>query len=652
MPVMKLLVQSDDKTLLASKKSVGCEAAGLGAIRTAIATATGLAGADFILTYLDSDFGEYVDLDDFSQIGSQAHARIKLVRSKSAAGSALQTTRSDIPTRDEETAAAEQAAAAHTSADQAAAAQASADQAAAAQAAQEKAVAAEAVAAEKEAGDVGDGTKKTAKSPLGGRMDQPSLKRPRTEGEDGQTLSQQQQQQQQQQHYGHRQPYSHAPGHNTTGLNEGSWYTDEHHRFLQAIELVGRAWKQVAEHVKTRSSTQCRTHAQKWARKNQLQQQFPKQSQLLLADGGTLYCNGKVGDAIPKSRSTSTMKDEDDATITDTMKKKVRTFWASGFYGVHANNKRWDARIYYDGKQRNLGAFDTKQEAALAYDRGARECGEEKWLNYESIAAAEEAAAHAQASHTLIMCAGLKQSKPSLPSGFYGVSACSNGERWTAKINYNRKKHSLGSFDTKQEAALAYDREARQCGEVKLLNYESIKAAEEAAVQAQAGHTLVHGPKQRKRKPRPVSGFYGVRARNKQWISEIWYESRMQHLGTFDTKLEAALAYDRKAKQCGKDKPTNYESIVAAEEEEEAAPSATAVPTAPVDRAPVAPATDPAAPSLVHIAPHTADCDHSSTSDDAIEQQFKAAAAAGAAAGVAEAAAQAQAEYEHKRRQA
>jgi hypothetical protein len=62
---------------------------------------------------------------------------------------------------------------------------------------------------------------------------------------------------------------------------------------------------------------------------------------------------------------------------------------------VRANKKRWAAQISYDSKQHNIGTFDTKQEAALAYDRAARQCGKNKSLNYESIEAAEEAAAAA-----------------------------------------------------------------------------------------------------------------------------------------------------------------------------------------------------------------------------------------------------------------
>jgi hypothetical protein len=64
-----------------------------------------------------------------------------------------------------------------------------------------------------------------------------------------------------------------------------------------------------------------------------------------------------------------------------------------------------------------------------------------------------------------------KGPKPRPSSGYYGVSA--DQKRWKAQIGYGGKKHNLGRFDAKQEAALAYDREARQCGKDKLLNYES-----------------------------------------------------------------------------------------------------------------------------------------------------------------------------------
>jgi hypothetical protein len=236
----------------------------------------------------------------------------------------------------------------------------------------------------------------------------------------------------------------------------------------------------------------------------------------------------------------------------------------SGYYGVYASWKRWKAQITYGGEKRNLGTFDTKQDAALAYDRAARECEEVKPLNYESIKAGEEAAAEAQASH--IRARQPPQPKPRPPSGYYGVYA--NGKRWRAEIAYGGKQHGLGYFDTKQEAALAYDRAARECGEEKPLNFDSIEAGDGAAEEAQAKYTLTQnlfsGPPQPK--PRPPSGYYGVYAIRKRWKAEIYYGGEKHYLGTFATKQEAALAYDRAARECGEENPLNYDSIKAAEE--------------------------------------------------------------------------------------
>jgi len=44
----------------------------------------------------------------------------------------------------------------------------------------------------------------------------------------------------------------------------GRWTMDEHFRFLEALQRFGKEWKRVQQHVCTRSSTQARSHAQKF----------------------------------------------------------------------------------------------------------------------------------------------------------------------------------------------------------------------------------------------------------------------------------------------------------------------------------------------------------------------------------------------------
>lgn len=44
----------------------------------------------------------------------------------------------------------------------------------------------------------------------------------------------------------------------------GRWKVDEHQRFVEAIIKFGNDWKQVQKYVRTRSSTQARSHAQKF----------------------------------------------------------------------------------------------------------------------------------------------------------------------------------------------------------------------------------------------------------------------------------------------------------------------------------------------------------------------------------------------------
>lgn len=50
----------------------------------------------------------------------------------------------------------------------------------------------------------------------------------------------------------------------SAGMNGGRWTEQEHQSFLAGLRLYGREWKKVASKIKTRTSAQIRSHAQKY----------------------------------------------------------------------------------------------------------------------------------------------------------------------------------------------------------------------------------------------------------------------------------------------------------------------------------------------------------------------------------------------------
>ncbi|KAF0693011.1 Aste57867_15960 [Aphanomyces stellatus] len=49
-----------------------------------------------------------------------------------------------------------------------------------------------------------------------------------------------------------------------SAMNGGRWTEQEHESFLAGLHLYGREWKKVAAKIKTRTSAQIRSHAQKY----------------------------------------------------------------------------------------------------------------------------------------------------------------------------------------------------------------------------------------------------------------------------------------------------------------------------------------------------------------------------------------------------
>ncbi len=196
---------------------------------------------------------------------------------------------------------------------------------------------------------------------------------------------------------------------------------------------------------------------------------------------------------------------------------------ASGYHGVQACGDRWGASIAVGGRHRQLGFFDTPEEAAFAYDKAALEAyGESALLNH-SI------------EQVLTWNPPARMLRKTNTSGYRGVRKVGK-DHWYAQIHINKEQNIyLGTFNSPEGAARVYDRAAvDHWGNHARLNFplEEVLAWEDL--------------------PRPLSsntsGYRGVTKikRSGKWQASYRHGDKLLHLGTFETAEEAAHAYDLK----------------------------------------------------------------------------------------------------------
>ena len=149
---------------------------------------------------------------------------------------------------------------------------------------------------------------------------------------------------------------------NNNEYNSGRWSNDEHQKFLQGILKYGNEWKKVQNIIKTRSSTQARSHAQKFFLRLKKELSLNK-----------LANQDKLFDYIIKSCD----KTENNLSLSNEQKEKLMTVIRSNIKTEETLNKSEKDYLDVSGKNNNIinikndsGSEDfAEEEDNLAYNK-------------------------------------------------------------------------------------------------------------------------------------------------------------------------------------------------------------------------------------------------------------------------------------------
>ena len=115
-----------------------------------------------------------------------------------------------------------------------------------------------------------------------------------------------------------------------------------------------------------------------------------------------------------------------------------------------------------------LGRWASERAAALAHDRAVLHYQRGQQLNFP-----KEARKLGPANARALRAQARREFKELTSSRYVGVNAQPNGS-WFARVSWQKRSHYLGTFDSEEDAARAYDRAAsRLMGDKARLNFQN-----------------------------------------------------------------------------------------------------------------------------------------------------------------------------------
>jgi group I intron endonuclease len=118
-------------------------------------------------------------------------------------------------------------------------------------------------------------------------------------------------------------------------------------------------------------------------------------------------------------------------------------------------------------------------------------------------------------------------------SQYVGISRVKSG-KWMVNVSAEGHRHYLGRFNTENEAATAYNNKIIELiGDAAKLNI-IIGDTKKSPQSIQYYEYKANG----------TSKYYGVRKREYGWESRFTYKAKSINLGTFNTEIEAGIAYN------------------------------------------------------------------------------------------------------------